>query len=489
VTAPGNGSSGRFQAQAGPLAVVGLVYAAACGGPYGTEDYVASTGPGLMILLLFLAPWLWGVPIALATAELSSLLPIEGGYYRWTRVILGDFWGFQAGALSLMSSCLDNALYPVLFAKALPLWFPGVFETGLARWLAAVGFIAVLTALNLRGIKLVGGTAVGLNLFLMALLVWFIVAAAFNVRHHPFVPFALSGTRPLGGLGAGLALAIWFYSGYTEISTVCEEIRQPSRTIPLALLIVTPLVVLSYALPTMAGLAVDDGWQAWAAGQFAVIGERLGGKLLGHWLFLASVASFTVIFMSYLLLWSRLGWALAADHKLPSVFARLHPRYGTPYRILMVYAVVYAALAVLSVVYLYRAGNSVARKSGKIPPYHDRVRGTLPWYRTCFSTSWCCWDSCGSASCCIMPGQTSMPEGIRGHPSLCRRRASAPATRSRFLASPACPPVPPVSRPTRPHLNRPVARHPASCPRGDGRARWTPLSTSAPRPTATIGAG
>jgi len=39
------------------------------------------------------------------------------------------------------------------------------------------------------------------------------------------------------------------------------------------------------------------------------------------------------------------------------------------------------------VVYLYRAGNSVARKSGTIPPYHAHVRGTLPWYRTSFSTS------------------------------------------------------------------------------------------------------
>jgi hypothetical protein len=39
------------------------------------------------------------------------------------------------------------------------------------------------------------------------------------------------------------------------------------------------------------------------------------------------------------------------------------------------------------VVYLYRAGNSVARKSGTIPPYHDHVRGTLPWYRTSFSPS------------------------------------------------------------------------------------------------------
>lgn len=348
MTAPGNGPDGRFQARAGLLAVVGLVYAAACGGPYGTEDYVASTGPGLLLLLLFLAPWLWGVPVALATAELSSLMPIAGGYYRWTRAILGDFWGFQAGALSLISSFLDNALYPVLFARALLLWFPGVFDTALMRWLAAAGFIAVLTSLNLRGIRIVGGAAVALNTFLMAPLVWLIVAAAFNVRHNPFVPFALPGTRPFEGLGAGLSLAIWFYSGYTEVSTVCEEIRHPSRTIPLALLIVTPLVVLSYALPTIAGLAIADGWQSWASGQFAVIGAQLGGTLLGHWLFLASVASFAVIFMSYLLLWSRLGWALAADHTLPSGLSRLHPRYGTPYRILVLYAVAYAGLAVVS---------------------------------------------------------------------------------------------------------------------------------------------
>ena len=348
MTAPGNGQGGRFQARAGLLAVVGLVYAAACGGPYGTEDYVASTGPGLLLLLLFLAPWLWGVPVAFATAELSALMPTEGGYYRWTRTILGNFWGFQAGALSLISSFLDNALYPVLFARALPLWFPDVFDTALTRWLAAVGFIAVLTALNLRGIRLVGSTAVALNMFLIAPLVWLMVAAAFNVRHNPFVPFALPGTRPLEGLGAGLSLAIWFYSGYTEVSTVGEEICHPARTVPLALLIVTPLVVLSYVLPTIAGLAVDNGWQSWVAGQFTVIGERLGGRLLGHWLFLASVASFTVIFMSYLLLWSRLGWALAADHTLPSVLTRLHPRYGTPYRILILYAVAYAALAAIS---------------------------------------------------------------------------------------------------------------------------------------------
>ncbi len=351
--APGVRFDGRFQARAGLLAVVGIIYAAACGGPYGNEDYVASTGPGLMILLLFAAPWLYGVPVAFATAELSSLMPIEGGYYRWSRVILGEFWGFQSGALSLTSSFLDNALYPVLFAKSLPIILHAVFgitflDTGLSRWLAAVGFIAFLTYLNLRGIRIVGGAAVALNVFLIAPLVWLVVAAAFNIRHNPFVPFALPGTQPLEGLGAGLALAIWFYSGYTEISAAAEEIKNPSRTIPLGLLIASPLVVLSYALPTIAGLAAYGQWETWASGQFAIIGGALGGPVLQLWLSLSSVASFTVIFMSYLLLWSRLGWAFAADGKLPKLFSRLHPQFGTPYRILVLYAVAYSALAAVS---------------------------------------------------------------------------------------------------------------------------------------------
>ena len=72
----------------------------------------------------------------------------------------------------------------------------------------------------------------------------------------------------------------------------------------------------------------------------------------------------------------------------------------------------YDAIAYLSnrlVVYLQPAGNSVGRKSGTIPPFHDRMRGALPWYRTCFSTSSCCSDSCCYASCCIMCGQAIAP--------------------------------------------------------------------------------
>jgi amino acid transporter len=344
---PGTQGSGRFQARVSLLSVVGLLYASACGGPYGTEDYVVQTGPGLMILLLLAAPWLWGVPMAFATAELSAARPVEGGYYVWIRDLLGPFWGFQAGVWSLISSFLDNALYPVLFAKALTYWFPEAFAGPFNRWLAAVGFIAALTYLNFRGIRIVGTAAVVLNIFLIAPVIWIVAAGLLNARHNPLVPFMAPGIDPWEGVGAGLVLSIWFYSGYTEVSTAAEEIRDPARNIPLALLLVTPLVIASYAAPTLAGLAAVGGWETWSSGEFARIGEALGGPLLGHWAFLASVASFTVIFMAYVLWWSRLGWALAADRTLPRFLARLHPRYGTPHRVLLCYAVIYAALAAL----------------------------------------------------------------------------------------------------------------------------------------------
>ena len=61
--------------------------------------------------------------------------------------------------------------------------------------------------------------------------------------------------------------------------------------------------------------------------------------------FLASVASFVVIFMSYLLWWSRLAWAFAADGFLPAWLVERHPRLGTPHRVLIIYAGLYSVLA------------------------------------------------------------------------------------------------------------------------------------------------
>jgi len=334
--------AGRFKARAGLLAVMGLIYASGCGGPYGTEDYIGQVGPGLTILLLFVLPWFWSVPMALATAELSTRRPVEGGYYRWVREIFGEYWGFQAGAWAIIASFLDNALYPVLFGKSLVHWFPDM-----PSWqqnLAAVGFILVLTFLNYRGIEIVGATSVFLSLFLMAPLVWIVIVAALHVRFNPLVPFRAAGVDGLDGFGSGLALAMWYYSGMTEISTAAEEVKRPARTIPLALVLIVPIIILSYSAPTLAGLAAVGHWEGWTSGYFAEIGRMLGGRPLETWTFLGSVASYMVIFLAYLVWYSRLCWAMAEDRSLPKILSRLHPRYGTPYVALLLYAAIYSVL-------------------------------------------------------------------------------------------------------------------------------------------------
>jgi len=334
-----------MRARVGLAAVIGLMYATACGGPYGMEDFVAKVGPGVFMLLLFVTPWLCGLPTAFATAELSARHPVAGGYYRWACIYLGPFWGYQTGIWSLIGSFLDNALYPVLFARALVHFFPGM--TALHQWLAAVGFILLLTYVNHRGIEIASGAAIGLNLFLVAPLIWLVFAGASRIQFNPFVPFAAPGGQFWSGFGTNLALAIWLYSGYYEVSAAAEEIERPERNIPLALLILTPIVVLSYALPTLAGLAAVGGWETWASGEFAAMGRVLGGPVLGNWLFLGSVASQAVIFLSYLVWWSRLSWAMAADRHLPAFLSKTHPRFGTPSRILWAYAVIYCVMAAL----------------------------------------------------------------------------------------------------------------------------------------------
>jgi len=338
-------SRGAFKTRAGLLTLVGLLFASTCGGPYGMEDFVARVGPGLFIMLLFVTPWLWGLPAAFASAELSSRQSVEGGYYRWARAHLGEFWGFQSGICSVLSSFLDNALYPVIFARAIAFVIPemGAFE----RWAAASLFILALTWVNYRGIVVTGATAVVLNLFLLAPVVWIVIAGFSGARLSPFEPFHVGGTNFASDLGAALALALWLYSGYGEVSTVAEEIDRPQRNIPLGLLIVTPVVILTYSLPVVAGLVSVGGWESWRSGQFVAVGTELGGPALGRWAFFGSVASQAVIFLTYLLWMSRIAWSMAEDRNLPSWFSRLHPKYGTPYRVLWVYAIVYCAMAAL----------------------------------------------------------------------------------------------------------------------------------------------
>src|SRR5512141_1341836 len=140
------------------LSLVFILYFSTSGGAYTTESLVREVGPGLALLTLLLVPLVWSLPETLIVGELASMLPEEGGYYRWVYRAFGRFWAFQNGWCTWLYSLVDMAIYPVLFNQYLAYFLPPMGQA--ERWGIALLVIWGATAINLRGALPVGRVSV-----------------------------------------------------------------------------------------------------------------------------------------------------------------------------------------------------------------------------------------------------------------------------------------------------------------------------------------
>src|SRR5439155_358346 len=117
---------------------------------FGLEGLVGAVGPGVAVLLLLATPLLYSVPEALLVGELASMLPVEGGYYRWVRRAFNRFWGYWNGWLSWVYSLIDMAIYPVLFLQYLRFFAPGLgrFDAWLLALARAVPLVTAVYLLT-----------------------------------------------------------------------------------------------------------------------------------------------------------------------------------------------------------------------------------------------------------------------------------------------------------------------------------------------------
>jgi amino acid transporter len=326
----------------GAFSLAAVIFFNVSGGPYGIEDAVSSFGPGLALLLLIVTPIVWSLPVTLVMAELSSALPDEGGYVTWVRRAFGPFWAFQVAWWSWVDSFVDIAAYPALFLEYLGHWFPTMGPG--VRWALALAFIWVLTGLNILGVRLVGWSAVGLGLLVLAPIAGLAVAGAGRLRFVPWEPVAAEGATLVRGLGLGLAVMMWNYSGWDTPTTVLGEARRPEREFRRALAWTLPLITLGYLVPVGVGLAATGRWEEWDTGALPRIGAEIGGPWLGSWIALGAVLSAAGLFLSLLLTNSRLPFVLAQAGQMPAFLARVHARYGTPWAAVVASSLIYSAL-------------------------------------------------------------------------------------------------------------------------------------------------
>lgn len=286
--------------------------------------------------------------MSLASAELNSILPVEGGFYRWVRAAFGDFWGFQAGWWNWTGTFLLNSSYGVLFVDYLSPFVPGL--AGFWKWIGAAGFLWILSYANIRGIKVVGWLATALQLTILVPVVWFCAASLLKYERNPLLPFVPPDQPLVTVFGAGLALAMWNYAGYEQLSSVADEVKDPQRTYVRALAWNTPLAVITYILPPALALAVLGNWAEWKTGYLVQAARTIGGPALSAAMLVASIIAVASLSNSTILSTTRIPFAMAQDGFLPGWFAKINPRYGTPARAIAFSTVVYCLLAFTKVV-------------------------------------------------------------------------------------------------------------------------------------------
>jgi len=145
--------------------------------------------------------------------------------------------------------------------------------------------------------------------------------------------------------GVGLALAMWNYAGYEQLSSVTAEMDQPQKTFPRILLWNTPMNILTYILPASLAIAALGDWQVWHTGYIVEASRKIGGEALGVAMLIASIVGTASLSNSTILYTTRIPSAMAQDGYLPAWLGKIHTRYGTPARAIGVSLIVYCLLA------------------------------------------------------------------------------------------------------------------------------------------------
>jgi amino acid transporter len=306
------------------LPLIAATYFMVSGGPYGIEDILGGAGFGRAILILLVLPFLWCLPTALMIGELAAALPAEGGSYTWVRRALGPFWGYQEGWLSLSASVFDMAIYPAIFVLYLGKFSPALTSGWYGYgWSLAVVLLCCLW--NLRGAPAVGQDSLMLVVVLLAPFAVFVALGLWRgFTLHPQIQWSLPASQ--SAFSTAVLVAMWNYMGWDNASTVAQEVENPQRNYPRAMIAATFLVAVTYILPlvavAMAGLSVTS----FATGDWMIAARSVGGPLLGFAVVVGGEVSGIGMFNALVMSYTRLPMAMAEDGMLPAAFARKNRR-------------------------------------------------------------------------------------------------------------------------------------------------------------------
>lgn len=323
----------------------------------GLSDSVAEAGPA--VVLSFVLAAITCIFTALSFAELGSAIPVSGSSYSFAYATLGERVAFLVGwcllleygvsvsAVAVGWSQYVNELLDSLFGWQLPAALSSGPGDGGVINLPAVVVVMMAATLLVRGIRESAGATAAMAVLKITVLVMFCAIAFTAFEHGNLTPFAAHGA---GGVTAGASLAFFSYIGFDAITTAGEEVKNPRRNIPVAIMICIGLVTLLYCAVALAAIgalgpdAVSDKPAALSLIVDRVTGSTLGGGIIAF----GAIVAIASVVLAVMYGQTRILMSMSRDGLVPRVFERVSPRTSTPVANTWIVATVFAVPAAFS---------------------------------------------------------------------------------------------------------------------------------------------
>ncbi len=328
---------------------------------------IAAQEAGPVVVLSFIAGGIIAMINALSVSELGTAMPKAGGGYYYVNRALGPMFGSIAGLGDWMGLAFASAFYAIGFGGYLVTFVPlpdVLFLSGVQVGALLAGVL--FTAINYIGAKETGGIQTVIVLMLLGILGIFATGGALAFDYATLSGEALgdgqSGLAPAatGGFGAvfpAAALVFVSFLGYAKIATVAEEMKNPGRNLPIAIIGSVGIVTVIYAvlvtvmlgvvswpdlsLETPVAQAAEVAFLEIGTGETIALGVA---SLMTIGALLATASSANASILSS----ARINFAMGRDKIVMPALNEIHPQYATPYRsILLTGALIVVFIATL----------------------------------------------------------------------------------------------------------------------------------------------
>nr|WP_302596589.1 amino acid permease [uncultured Cellulosilyticum sp.] len=288
--------------------------------------------------------WAWvitgtgSVMLALSFANLGTLYPETGGPIVYVDKAYGKFMAFLVAWTFWIGSWIGNAAIITAIIRYVTVFFPGIATNNLVSFLISSGILWLFTFINCLGVKQAGYIGIISTILKLAVIVVFVIVAIIGFEPTYLKTYSSESVRGLSSLPAAIAVTLWSFIGLESASISGGEIKNPEVNIKKSTFLGTAFVAVIYLVISILAMgSLPQGELAASSAPLAtIINQITGATWGGGFIALGIIISATGALSGWVLTTARLSFAAGEDGIFPNFFAKVHPRYQTPYTSLII---------------------------------------------------------------------------------------------------------------------------------------------------------